>query len=128
MAMQLDHLILNVNDRQKSIEFYTRILGLKYDGEREPFSMIRVTPDFVIQLAPWGSKCDEHLAFAMPKAEFDAVFRRIVDAGIAYGDSFHSVGNMRGPGDESGSRGPGKALYFFDPNHHLIEIRHYEAA
>ena len=25
--MQLDHLILMVNDRQKSIEFYTRILG-----------------------------------------------------------------------------------------------------
>jgi catechol 2,3-dioxygenase-like lactoylglutathione lyase family enzyme len=128
MAMMLDHLILNVNDRQKSIEFYTRILGLKHDGEREPFSMIRVTPDFVIQLAPWGSKGDEHLAFAMSKAEFDAAFQRIIEAGIAYGDSFHSVGNMRGPGDEPGSRGPGKALYFFDPNHHLIEIRHYEAA
>jgi catechol 2,3-dioxygenase-like lactoylglutathione lyase family enzyme len=127
MAMMLDHLILNVNDRQKSIEFYTRILGLKHDGEREPFSMIRVTPDFVIQLAPWGSKGDEHLAFAMSKAEFDAAFQRIIEAGIAYGDSFHSVGNMRGPGDEPGSRGPGKALYFFDPNHHLIEIRHYEA-
>jgi catechol 2,3-dioxygenase-like lactoylglutathione lyase family enzyme len=128
MAMMLDHLILNVNDRQKSIEFYTRILGLKHDGEREPFSMIRVRPDFVIQLAPWGSKGDEHLAFAMSKAEFEAAFQRIIEAGIAYGDSFHSVGNMRGPGDEPGSRGPGKALYFFDPNHHLIEIRHYEAA
>jgi catechol 2,3-dioxygenase-like lactoylglutathione lyase family enzyme len=126
--MLLDHLILNINDRQKSIEFYTRILGLKHDGEREPFSMIRVTPDFVIQLAPWGSKGDEHLAFAMPKAEFDAVFQRVIDAGIAYGDSFHAVGNMRGPGNEPGSRGPGKALYFFDPSHHLIEIRHYEAA
>jgi catechol 2,3-dioxygenase-like lactoylglutathione lyase family enzyme len=128
MTMQLDHVILNVNDRHQSIEFYTSILGLKHEGEREPFSMIRVTPDFVIQLAPWGSKCDEHLAFAMSKAEFDAVFRRIIDAGIAYGDSFHAVGNMKGPGNEPGSRGPGKALYFFDPNHHLIEIRHYEAA
>ena len=128
MAIQLDHLILNVNDRQKSIDFFTRILGLKHEGEREPFTMIRVTPEFVIQLAPWGSKGDEHLAFAMQKAEFDEVFRRVIDAGIAYGDSFHSVGNMRGPGNEPGSRGPGKALYFFDPNHHLIEIRHYEAA
>ena len=126
--MLLDHLILNINDRQKSIEFYTRILGLKHDGEREPFSMIRVTPDFVIQLAPLGSKGDEHLAFAMTKADFDAVFQRVIDAGIAYGDSFHSVGNMRGPGIEPGSRGLGQTLYFFDPNHHLIEIRHYEAA
>jgi catechol 2,3-dioxygenase-like lactoylglutathione lyase family enzyme len=126
--MQLDHLILMVNDRQKSIEFYTRILGLAYEGEREPFSVIRVTPDMTLQLAPWGTKGGEHLAFAMPRAEFDEVFARIRDAGIEYGDSFHSVGNMRGPGDEPGAKGPGKAIYLFDPNKHLIEIRHYDAA
>ena len=62
----------------------------------------------------------------MTRAEFDAVFRRVREAGIAYGDSFHGVGNMCGPGDEGGARGPGKALYFFDPSKHLIEIRYYE--
>ena len=35
---------------------------------------------------------------------------------------------MKGPGDEPGSRGDGKAVYFFDPDKHLIEIRHYELA
>jgi hypothetical protein len=25
------------------------------------------------------------------------------------------------------ARGPGKALYLFDPNKHLIEIRYYES-
>ena len=124
--MQLDHLILNVNDRQTSIEFYTRILGLKHDGEREPFSMIRVTPEFVIQLAPWGSKGDEHLAFAMAKARCDLSESHRSGHRIWRFVSFG--GNMRGPGNESGSRGPGMALYFFDPNHHLIEIRHYEPA
>lgn len=123
---QLDHLILAVNDREKSIEFYTRILGLTYEGEREPFSVVRVTPDLTLQLAPWGTKGGEHLAFAMSRTEFDDVFRRVRDAGLEYGDSFHTVGNMRGPGDESGARGPGKAVYLFDPSRHLIEIRHYE--
>ncbi len=33
---------------------------------------------------------------------------------------------MKGPGDATGARGPGASLYFFDPNKHLIEIRHYE--
>ena len=125
--MQLDHLILAVNDRAKSVEFYTRILGLTYEGEREPFSTIRVTPELLLQLAPWGTKGGEHLAFSMARTEFDAVFRRVVDAHIEYGDSFHSVGNMRGPGDEAGAKGPGKAVYFFDPSKHLIEIRYYEA-
>ena len=66
------------------------------------------------------------MAFSMTCAEFDDVFRRVHAAGIEYGDSFHSVGNMRGPGAEGGARGPGKALYLFDPSKHLIEIRHYE--
>lgn len=126
MPHQLDHLILAVNDRAKSIEFYTRVLGLRYDGEREPFSVIRVTPDLVLQLAAWGTMGGQHLAFSMVHTEFDEVFQRVIDAGIEYGDSFHTVGNMRGPGDEPGARGPGKAIYFFDPSKHLIEIRHYE--
>ena len=123
---QLDHIILAVNDVRKSIEFYSGILGLKYEGAREPFSMIRVTPHFILQLAPWGTKGGEHLAFSMTRAEFDATFARVRDAGIEYGDSFHAVGNMRGPGEEAGAEGMGAALYFFDPSKHLIEIRHYE--
>ena len=62
----------------------------------------------------------------MSRAEFDATFARIKAAGIPYGDSFHDVGNMQGPGREAGARGDGPTLYFFDPNQHLIEIRHYE--
>jgi catechol 2,3-dioxygenase-like lactoylglutathione lyase family enzyme len=123
---QLDHIILAVNDVKKSIEFYTGILSLKYDGQREPFAVIRVTPNFIVQLAPWGTKGGEHLAFSMTRAEFDATFARVRESGIEYGDQFHAVGNMRGPGQEGGAEGMGAALYFFDPNKHLIEIRHYE--
>jgi catechol 2,3-dioxygenase-like lactoylglutathione lyase family enzyme len=126
--LQLDHLILAVNDRAKSVDFYTGILGLTYQGERDPFSLIRVTPDLLLQLAPWGTRGGEHLAFATTPLEFEQIFQRIRGAGIEYGDSFHSVGNMRGPGEEPGARGTGEALYLFDPSRHLIEIRHYDSA
>jgi catechol 2,3-dioxygenase-like lactoylglutathione lyase family enzyme len=128
VTIQLDHLILSVNDLDESVEFYTAILGLGSDGVREPFSIIRVTADLAVQLAPWGTQGGEHLAFAMERSEFDEIFGRVRRAGIDYGDSFHSVGNMQGPGDEPGARGPGKSLYFFDPNRHLIEIRYYEGS
>jgi catechol 2,3-dioxygenase-like lactoylglutathione lyase family enzyme len=126
MAIELDHIILTVNDRAESLAFYTDILGLAHEGDRGPFSMLRVTPGFVLQIAPWGTKGGEHLAFAMSKPEFEAAFERLKRAGVPYGDQFATVGNMQGPGDEPASRGPGKAVYFFDPNKHLLEIRHYE--
>jgi catechol 2,3-dioxygenase-like lactoylglutathione lyase family enzyme len=126
MAFQLDHLILSVNDIDESVQFYTAVLGLEHEGEREPFSIIRVTPEFILQLAPWGTQGGEHLAFAMARSEFNEIFERVRDTGVDYGDSFHAVGNMRGPGDEPGARGLGKSLYFFDPSQHLIEIRYYE--
>jgi len=126
MAIELDHIILAVNDRARSVDFYTGIVGLEHDGDRDPFSMLRATPSFVIQIAPWGTSGGQHLAFAMSKQEFDGVFDRVKAAGIAYGDRYDLVGNMKGPGDEVGSRGAGQTVYFFDPDKHLIEIRHYE--
>ena len=126
MAICIDHLILRVNDREESLAFYAGILRFAHEGERGPFSVVRVSDDFTLQLAPWRTEGGEHLAFAMTRAEFDAAFRRVRDAGFAYGDSFQTVGNAKGPADEEGARGVGKALYVFDPNRHLIEIRHYE--
>ena len=125
MPAQLDHLILMVNDPRVSTEFYTRILGFADDGERPPFRVLRVAPGFVIQLAPWGTKGGEHLAFAMSRDEVDAVLGRVREAGIPYGDAFDAVGNMRGPGDADGAGGATRSLYFFDPNGHLIEVLYY---
>ena len=62
----------------------------------------------------------------MSRQEFEAVVRRVRDAGIAYGDRFDAVGNMPGPGEKTAARGPGKAVYVFDSNQQPIEIRHYE--
>ena len=125
MPAELDHLILAVNDPKASVDFYTRILGFTHEGEQQPFSTVRVTPGFVLQLAPWGTKGGEHLAFAMTRGEFEDVFGRVRAAGIAYGDAFDAVGNMRGPGDASGARGASQSVYFFDPSRHLIEITYY---
>ena len=122
---RLDHLILAVNDAAASSRFYQAILGFHDEGGRGPFTTLRINAELILQLAPWGTSGGEHLAFAMSTDEFAATFDRIRATDLAYGDSFHDVGNMRGPGEEDGAQGPGKAVYFFDPDRHLIEIRHY---
>jgi catechol 2,3-dioxygenase-like lactoylglutathione lyase family enzyme len=121
----LDHLILTVNDREASVRFYTEVMGFVDEGEQGPFSVIRVSPDTTLQLAPWGTEGGHHLAFALSPDEFEAAFDRVRAAGLPFGDSFHDVGNMRGPGEEIGAQGPGPTLYLFDPNGHLLELRHY---
>lgn len=122
----IDHLILNINDVASSIDFYVNVLGFKHEGEDGPFSVIRVNDGFTLQLAPWGTKGNEHLAFAMSREDFDQAFARVKEKGIPYGDSFHSVGNNAGPGAEVGAKGLGPTVYLNDPNKHLIEIRTYE--
>ena len=124
--MHLDHLILPVNDVDASVEWYHAVLGLPTDGTAGPFTVLRVTADCTIQLAPFGTEGGYHLAFAMDRADFDVAFARIRGLGIEYGDSFHAVGNMSGPGIEAGARGDGASLYTFDPSRHLIEIRTYD--
>jgi catechol 2,3-dioxygenase-like lactoylglutathione lyase family enzyme len=126
MMATIDHLILNVNDVASSIDFYVNVLGFTLQGEDGPFTVIRVSDDFTLQMAPWGTKGNEHYAFAMRRREFDETFARIKQRSIPYGDSFHSVGNNSGPGDEVGARGSAPTVYLNDPNNHLIEIRTYE--
>jgi catechol 2,3-dioxygenase-like lactoylglutathione lyase family enzyme len=121
----LDHTIVPVRDAEASVRFYVELLGLEADGQDGPFSVVRVNPETLLLLAPWGTDGGQHLAFALSPEEFDEAFTRIRAAGIPYGDSFHDVGNMQGPGNEFGARGMGAALYLFDPDQHLIELRHY---
>jgi catechol 2,3-dioxygenase-like lactoylglutathione lyase family enzyme len=125
MTAELDHLIVRVRDAAETVAFWTRILGVTDEGTTGPFSVVRVSASLTFQFAPWGTDGNEHYAFALAPDDFERAFARIREAGIPYGDSFHDVGNMRGPGSEAGARGDGKAVYFFDPNHHLLEIRTY---
>jgi catechol 2,3-dioxygenase-like lactoylglutathione lyase family enzyme len=122
----IDHLILNVNDVPASVDFYVNVLGFAFDGEDGPFTVIRVNEGFTLQLAPWGTGGNEHLAFALSREDFDRAFARMKEKGIPYGDSFHSVGNNLGPGVESGAKGAAPTVYMNDPNNHLIEIRTYD--
>jgi catechol 2,3-dioxygenase-like lactoylglutathione lyase family enzyme len=121
----IDHLILNVNDVRDTVAFYVDVLGFRDAGRDGPFHVVRVSDDFILQLAGRGTPGGEHLAFALAPADFDRVFARLRDRGIPYGDAFDKVGSNTGPGHETGARGGGPTVYFFDPNRHLLEIRTY---
>ena len=136
MTTVLDHTIVPVKDREKSVEFYSRILGFEEVGEVGPFLAVRVndtlnldfgeSQDF--QLFHYnfseGSR-GIHYAFTMEQEEFEAAFSRIRESGIVYGDDPLEKANMKGPGMSLGSQGMGKAVYFEDPDGHVLEIKTY---
>ena len=125
MATVLDHTIVPVQDRERSVEFYTRILGFEDLGEVGPFLAVRVNDTFNLDFAASDDFRSIHYAFAMEPAEFEAAFARIRESGIPYGDSPYARRNMRGPGMSMGAKGDGKAVYFDDPDGHILEIKTY---
>ena len=128
MPTQLDHIILRVNDRAPSIEFYTSILGLRvrggarallrHPGDARPHAPARAVGD---------PRRRPSRAFAMRARNSTTCFAgsstrssRMVMRSTQWGTC--------GGRATTGSRGPGKAVYFFDPSKNLIEIRHYETS
>ena len=77
MATVLDHTIVPVQDRVRSVEFYTGIFGFEDLGEPGPFLAVRVNETFNLDFAVSDDFRSIHYAFAMAAAEFEAVFARI---------------------------------------------------
>ena len=127
MPVAFDHTIVRVNDLEESVAFWVEYLGLVDAGRDGPFAVLRIDEGSQVQLAPWGTEGHEHFAFAMDAETFDRCFEKLRSAGVPYGDRFDAATNMQGPGEETGARGPGRTVYFFDPNRHLLEIRCYDS-
>lgn len=125
MATVLDHTIVPAVDREKSVEFYTRIFGFENLGEVGPFLAVRVNETFNLDFRNSDDFRSIHYAFAMDASEFETAFTRIKESGIPYGDSPRDQENMKGPGMTAGALGQGKAVYFKDPSGHVLEIKTY---
>ena len=125
MTTVLDHTIVPVNSREEAVEFYSRIFGFDNLGEVGPFLAVRVNDTFNLDFSTSDNFHSMHYAFSMDGGEFEAAFARIRESGIAYGDSPFDQENMKGPGMTMGAKGMGKAVYFKDPNGHVLEIKTY---
>lgn len=125
MGIVLDHTVVPVNNREESVEFYTRILGFEDRGEIGPFLGVAVNASLNLLFRVSDDFQREHYAFGMDSGEFDAVFSRVRESGIPYGNNAGGGDNMEGPGIKLGAKGEGKSIYFTDPSGHGLEIMTY---
>ena len=74
MATVLDHTIVPVKDREKSVEFYTRIFGFDNLGEVGPFLAVKVNDTLNFDFRESDDFRSIHYAFAMDSQEFEEAF------------------------------------------------------
>jgi catechol 2,3-dioxygenase-like lactoylglutathione lyase family enzyme len=118
---ELDHIVLNVADVERSLAWYTDLLGLAADRVEEwragdaPFPSVRVNDRCVIDLFDVGRTGENmnHVCLVVDRADVDAV---------ASDDRFHVVD---GPGSRWGARGDGWSVYVVDPDGNTVELRSY---
>lgn len=131
---ELDHIVLNVSDIDRSLAFYTQVLGLK--GERVGefkegkvgFPSVRINEHTIIDLFPLkgtdsaqksGEKTKgnlNHFCLVVEKEDFSGIIDYLKD---------HSVPIHQGPISRWGARGRATSVYFLDPDGNELEIRCY---
>lgn len=134
MQCLMDHIVLNVEDDEKMVAFYSEILLFEperleeYRKGKVPFPSVRLNADTIIDLFPkkmWqGSDRTggirenlNHFCIALSTETWENLLKRLHDNGVEIEE---------GPVPRWGAHGTGTSIYFRDPEGNLIEARYYE--
>jgi catechol 2,3-dioxygenase-like lactoylglutathione lyase family enzyme len=128
----LDHIVLNVSDIERSLAFYTNVLGLRPERLDEfkagtvGFPSVRINPDTIIDLFPMRQDDSGQGGGRKPNLNhFCMVVRQPDFAGIVEYLKENEVPIHQGPVSRWGARGRATSVYFHDPDGNEIELRCY---
>jgi len=132
--IELDHIVLNVRDIDRSLKFYTETLGLKperldeFKAGKVGFPSVRITDDTIIDLFPiegpaagtiGGEKVAgnlNHFCMVIGTEDFSGIVEYLKEKEIPI---------RAGPVSRWGARGRATSVYFLDPDGNEIELRCY---
>jgi catechol 2,3-dioxygenase-like lactoylglutathione lyase family enzyme len=117
----LDHIVLDVVDVERSLAWYTDVLGLepmRVDEWRRGevlFPSVRIDDATIIDLLPLEATGENinHFCLVISATDLDELAR---SGGVDVVD---------GPGTRFGARGDATSLYVRDPDGNTVELRHY---
>ena len=120
-VVAFDHVVLNVADTERALEFYLGELGLepaRVDEWRRgdaPFPSARVDAGTVIDFvtAPRTGENADHICLVIEPTDLDA---------LKASGRFEVV---EGPATRWGARGLATSLYVLDPDRNTVELRYY---
>ena len=130
----LDHIVLNVGDIDRALQFYTEVLGpgrrtgrASFEPSKVGFPSVRINDATIIDLFPRKpvdsrsvtEKVDgnlNHVCLVVDAGDFAGVIEELKKNQIAI---------REGPVSRWGARGQATSVYFLDPDGNEIEIRCY---
>lgn len=120
MAIQLDHLIVPSKDRIAAAKQLGTLLGVAWaaQGTVGPFSPVYVNDSLTIDFDQWeGPVPKHHYCFRVTEREFEVIFSRLKESGIAYRSLPH------GPADfQVNPAFGGRLVYWDEPDGHVWEM------
>ena len=130
---EMDHIVLNVSDIERSLTFYTEVLGLK--GERVEefrsgkvgFPSVRINDGTIIDLFPIqrAAPLEENKKNSANLNHFCLVVGADDFSGITEYLAANKIAIREGPVSRWGARGRATSVYFLDPDGNEVEIRCY---
>jgi catechol 2,3-dioxygenase-like lactoylglutathione lyase family enzyme len=117
----LDHIVINCADVERSLAWYSDVLGLEplrveeWRRREAPFPSLRLDEGTIIDLfaADRSGVNVDHICLVVAPTDLDAV---------AASGRFDV---RSGPAPRWGARGMGTSLYVHDPDGNTVELRHY---
>lgn len=117
----LDHLVLTVRDIPKSLDFYSRVLGMQpvvFGQGRHALSFGQQK----INLHQAGAEFEPKATYPLPgSADLCFIVNDRLDDVIEHLQAL-GVSILEGPVMRTGARGPIRSIYLLDPDLNLIEL------
>ena len=117
MTITLNHTIVPSRDKAAAARNFAQLFGLPFERAEGHFAPVRVNDTLTLLFDEDEGFESHHLAFHVSDAEFDAIFGRIKEAGLAYGSAPWSLDDGK-LNDWNGGRG----VYFKNPDGHILEL------
>ena len=117
MAIVLDHTIVPARDKVASAQFLAGLFGVPVEQSSSHFVHVSVNEGLTLLFDDAESFDSHHYAFHVDDADFDAIFARIKEQGVAFGSRPFSQDD-----GQINTRHGGRGVYFKDPNGHSYEL------
>jgi catechol 2,3-dioxygenase-like lactoylglutathione lyase family enzyme len=122
---ELDHVVVRCGDQARTLDFYTRVLGLPEERRIDAIGLVQLRAGrSMVDLVPAdpppsdGGRNVDHFCLGVEVADMATLVRYLGEQGVqVLGD----------PVERYGARGTGLSVYVLDPEGNIVELKQMPA-